>query len=114
MSSQLQAVRNEYQRATDRIATLEQEKSSLQAELDEIRRTSADVLAINNQNERLQRQLTDAEIRADTLEQENNELASQRNRNWFLAGASVLFAGMLLGIWIPRIRWQRRSRYERF
>jgi len=26
----------------------------------------------------------------------------------------VLVVGMILGIWLPRIRWQRRSRYDRF
>jgi hypothetical protein len=31
-----------------------------------------------------------------------------------MAGALVLLFGILLGIWLPRIRWQRRSRYDRF
>ena len=29
-------------------------------------------------------------------------------------GAMVLVVGMVLGIWLPRIRWQRRTRYDRF
>lgn len=114
LGEQLQAIRAQYKQATDRIAALERDKQGLQTELDEIRRTAADVLAINNQNQRLREQLTDAEIRVDTLEEENNNLSGQRNRNWFITGACVLFAGMLLGIWIPRIRWQRRSRYDSF
>lgn len=113
MTSQLQAVRAEQQRAQQRIATLEQEKQQLQAELENIRRTAADVLAIDSRNQQLQQQLTDAKIRGDTLEQQNADLSSQRNRNWFIAGASVLFAGMLLGIWLPRMRGPRRSRYDR-
>jgi SH3 domain protein len=59
-------------------------------------------------------QLTAAQIRADTLEQENRALSSQTTRYWFMAGALVLLVGILLGIWLPRIRWQRRSRYDRF
>ena len=59
-------------------------------------------------------ELTAAQIRADTLEQENRALASQTKRYWFMAGALVLLVGVLLGIWLPRIRWQRRSRYDRF
>lgn len=114
LSSQLQAIRAQQQQAEQRIASLEREKSELETELAEIRRTAADVLAIDEQNRRLQEELTDAEIRVDTLEQENRNLSGQRNRNWFITGASVLFAGMLLGIWLPRIRWQRRSRYESF
>ncbi|MGB5352174.1 MAG: TIGR04211 family SH3 domain-containing protein [Woeseia sp.] len=114
LGSQLQAIRAQYKEANDRIAGLERDKQVLQTELDEIRRTAADVLAINNQNQRLREQLTDAEIRVDTLEEENTNLSGQRNRNWFITGACVLFAGMLLGIWLPRIRWQRRSRYDSF
>lgn len=114
MGTQLNAIRAQHQQATSRIAELEREKSQLEDDLQEIRRTAADVLAINNQNQRLQQQLTDANIRADTLEQENQQLSGQTNRNWFLAGASVLVIGMILGIWLPRIRWQKRSRYDRF
>lgn len=113
-SQQLSAVRSQYEQANDRANGLEREKNALQEELDEIKRTAANVLALDNQNKRLQQQLTDAEIRVSTLEQENQELSGQKNRNWFLAGASVLVVGMILGIWLPRIRWQRRSRYERF
>jgi SH3 domain protein len=114
MSEQLSAIRGQYAQATDSIKSLEREKESLQRQLEEIRRTAANVLAIDTQNKSLQEQLTDAEIRVNTLEQQNQELSGQKNRNWFLAGASVLVVGMLLGIWLPRVRWQRRSGYDRF
>ncbi len=114
LSEQLQAIRNDHRAANERIQQLERDKATLQTELDEIRRTAADVLTINSQNQQLQKQLTDAQIHADTLEQENRTLSGQRNRNWFITGAAVLFAGMLLGLWLPRMRWQRRSRYESF
>lgn len=114
LTEQLEAVRSEYRQLTERANTLEREKNRLQEELDEIKRTASNVLAIRNQNQQLQEQVTDYEIRINTLEQQNQELTGQRNRNWFIAGASVLFVGILLGIWLPRIRWQRRSRYERF
>jgi SH3 domain protein len=113
LSKQLQAIRGEYQRANARIDTLEREKEQLQKELDDIKRTAADVLAIDNRNQRLQQQLTEAEVRADTLALENQNLSGQRDRNWFIAGAGVLVVGIVLGIWLPRVRWQRRSRYDR-
>lgn len=114
LTSQLDAVRGEYDTATRRISTLENEKQQLEQELAEIRRTAADVLSINEQNKQLREQLANAEIQAATLEQQNRELTSQTTRYWFMAGALVLFVGMILGIWLPRIRWQRRSRYDRF
>ena len=114
LDSQLGAIRGEYEAANRRISELERQKAAVEKELDEIKRTAANVLSINEQNKSLMDQLTGAQIRADTLEQENRELASQTTRYWFMSGALVLLVGIILGIWLPRIRWQRRSRYDRF
>ncbi len=114
LNSQLAAIRSEYDAATQQIATLEREKAAVENELAEIKRTAANALSLNEQNKSLMEQLTAAQIRADTLEQENRSLSSQTTRYWFMAGALVLFIGILLGVWLPRIRWQRRSRYDRF
>ena len=114
LNTQLGAIRSEYEGATRRIEVLEREKSELEEELAEIKRTSANVLSINSQNKQLREQLAAEEIRVATLEQENRELSSQTTRYWFMSGALVLVVGMVLGLWLPRIRWQRRSRYDRF
>jgi SH3 domain protein len=114
LDAQLGAIRGEYDAAKSQIASLERDKSALETELAEINRTAANVLAINNQNKDLREQLAAEEIRVAALEQENRELSSQTTRYWFLSGALVLVVGMVLGLWLPRIRWQRRSRYDRF
>ena len=114
LDSQLTAIRGEYDSANRQIATLEREKAAVEKELADIKRTAANVLSINEQNESLMEQLAAAQIRADSLEQENRQLSSQTTRYWFMSGGLVLFVGIILGIWLPRIRWQRRSRYDRF
>lgn len=114
LTSQLSGVKSEYDAATSRIATLEREKSALEKELGEIKRTSANVLSIDSQNKDLREQLATAEIEVGTLEQQNRELRGQTTRYWFVTGAAVLLFGMVLGLWLPRIKWQRRSRYDRF
>ena len=114
LNSQLGAIKGQYDSANQQISTLEREKASVEKELAEIKRTAANVLAINDQNKSLMDELAAAQIRADTLEQENRVLASQTTRYWFMAGGLVLLIGIALGIWLPRIRWQRRSRYDRF
>ncbi|MDX1480229.1 MAG: TIGR04211 family SH3 domain-containing protein [Woeseiaceae bacterium] len=114
LSSQLNAIRAEYREAEQQIARLEREKQALQNELDEIRRTAANVLAIDNQNQELQEDLTNAEIRIDGLTEEVRALTSEANRNWFITGALVLFGGVILGLLLPKMRWQRRSRYDTF
>jgi len=114
LDSQLQAIRGEYTSANNQIKKLEREKAAVEKELAEIKSTAANVLAINDQNKALMDQLAGAQIRADTLEQENRALTGQTTRYWFMTGALVLLVGIVLGIWLPRIRWQRRSRYDRF
>jgi len=114
LTSQLNAVKGEINTANRRIAQLEREKKVLEDELATIKRTAANVLSINSQNKELRDQLATAEIEVDTLEQQNRSLSGQTTRYWFMTGALVLVVGMILGIWLPRIRWQRRSRYDRF
>ncbi len=114
LESQLAAVQAEYLAASQRVDALEREKADVEKELSEIRRTAADVLAINDQNRQLMDELAEVQLRADTLEQENRKLTSKTTRYWFMTGALVLLIGILLGIWLPRIRWQRPSRYDRF
>lgn len=114
LDSQMNAIKGRYDAANNQIKKLEREKSAVENELATIKRTAANVLAINDQNKTLMDQLAESQIRADTLEQENRQLTSQTTRYWFMAGALVLSVGIILGIWLPRIRWQRRSRYDRF
>lgn len=114
LGAQLAAITGEYENAKAQIASLERERQSLQAELQEIETTAGNVLAIDRQNKELRQQLTDAEIQVSILEQENRELQNQTTRNWFLAGGLVMLVGIVLGLWLPRVHWQRRSRYERF
>jgi SH3 domain protein len=114
LSSQLAALQGEYDSARRQIASLERDKKRLEDELAEIKRTAANVLSINNQNKALREQLAGAETSVGALEQQVRELKSQAARYWFMSGGLVLVVGIILGIWLPRIRWQRRSRYDRF
>lgn len=114
LGSQLDAIKGQYDDAERQIASLQQSRNALESELKEIKETAANALAIDRQNKDLRQQLTDAEIKVSILEQENEDLGSQKTRNWFLAGALVLLVGIVLGLWLPRVRWQRRSRYDRF
>ena len=114
LDTQLTDIRGEVDASNRRIATLEREKAAIEQELAAIKRTAANVLGVNEQNTVLMNQLAAEQIRADTLDQENRQLSSQSTRYWFLAGALVILVGILVGIWLPRVRWQRRTRYDRF
>lgn len=114
LNSQLAAIKGEAEAADRQIAGLERDKSALQTELADIKRTAANVLQINAQNRELMDQLAETQIEVDTLTESNRQLSGQTTRYWFMTGALVMLVGVILGIWLPRIRWQRRSRYDRF
>ena len=113
LDSQLSSIRSEYDTATKRIETLESDKERLEGELAEIRRTAADVLAINEQNREFREQLNAANTQIEILQHENRQLGGESTRMWFVTGSAVLIVGILLGLWLPRIKFQRR-RYDRF
>jgi SH3 domain protein len=114
MATQLSGIRAEYDNANRKISDLERSNADLQSKLDDITQKSANTIAIDKQNQNLQKQLTDAEIKVNVLEQEKEQLVSQSNRNWFITGALVVFGGVLLGLILPRMKFQRRSGYDRF
>lgn len=115
MGTQLGAIRDEYDSATRTIRELEADNAALQGQLEEVSSKAANTLAIDRQNQELQQKLTDAEIQVNVLEQEKDRLVSQSNRNWFMTGSAVLAVGILLGLILPRMKFQRRSRgYDRF
>jgi SH3 domain protein len=114
MATQLSGIRAEYDNANRKISDLERSNADLQSKLDDITEKSANTIAIDKQNQNLQQQLTDAEIKVSVLEQEKEQLVGQSNRNWFITGALVVFGGVLLGLILPRMKFQRRSGYDRF
>jgi len=114
LSGQFETVKQQQGADSAQIRGLQQDNAALASELEELKRISADVLAINTDNQGLRQRLSDAEIKMNMLEEENHVLRSRQNRDWFIAGAAVLVAGMIVGLIIPRIRLRRRSRYDRF
>lgn len=112
--AQADLVRHEFGMQKKRVETLEKDNKRLEAELSRIRQLSANAVQLNGENQEMRQQVADLKIKLDELEQENHVLSGQIEREWFYAGALVLFAGLFLGLVIPRIQWRKRSRYNDF
>ena len=84
------------------------------AELNDIRAASANAISIRDQNKSLRQRVIDMERDLTRISMENRELASRANREWFVIGAGVLIAGILLGIILPRLKPRRRSSWGDF
>jgi len=91
---------------------LEQTRAShatVSQELADLRTAAANVVDISDQNSRLQQRLIEREREVEELTSENARLTGRDNRNWFIVGAGVLLAGIVIGLVAPTLRRRRRS-----
>lgn len=91
---------------------LEKQNDKLKKELDHITRISANQLAINNENKELKQKLLSIKREMQTVQQENITLKDRSGREWFVRGAGVVIVGIILGLVLPRIRFQRKQRWN--
>ena len=86
--------------------------SKLEADLDHIRKTAANAIAIESEKERLTLEKSRLETQLQTVQQENYSLKDRRDREWFVRGAAVVIVGILIGLILPKIRFRSRSRWN--
>lgn len=89
--------------------SLRETAQRLSKELDDLRRTASNAVALENENRQLKEKLQQLDHQNQSLVIENNALKDNSTRSWFLVGAAVLFSGILLGIILPRLRIRRKD-----
>ncbi len=109
LESQVADLTEQLDEATQRMQEAETAATDLNTELVDVRSASANALTMRDQNESLRRRLNERDMLFEELTTENAELASRASREWFMIGAGVLFAGIVLGLIIPSLRRKRRS-----
>ncbi|MFP4146185.1 MAG: TIGR04211 family SH3 domain-containing protein [Halorhodospira sp.] len=105
----------------DEVAAREDEKEELEEQLasaqDRIETLEADLeeasegYELVEANEELQQRVNRLLERNEELERQNEGLTQRSRQEWFLAGAGVLFGGVILGLILPRLRPRRRDRW---
>ncbi|HET8700056.1 MAG TPA: TIGR04211 family SH3 domain-containing protein [Nitrococcus sp.] len=102
---QMQGTQQQLAQARERIQQLSSERDRLIQQLDE----SQVGFNLATENKQLKKQIIDFQRRLQNLADEAERFADRSRQDWFLVGAGVLLAGMLVGIIMTRIRWRRRS-----
>ena len=115
VETRIESIREQLETATDTAQSLEIERSQLSereqalaTELEQLKRTAASAVAVQDENERLRRTSADSEQGLQDLREDYLLLKQSRERDWFIAGAAVLFGGIVLGLIIPKLRFRRR------
>ena len=91
---------------------LQSENKKLQTELTHIKEISANQIAINDENKELKEKLLTLKRDMQTVQQENLSLQDSSARDWFLIGAGVLVAGVVMGLIVPNLRFRRKQSWD--
>lgn len=105
LEQRMEQTQQQLVQARERVNKLTSARDRLIRQLDE----SREGLQLANENKQLKKQIIDLKRRLQDLANETERLSDRSRQDWFLVGAAVLFAGMLVGITVTRIRWRRRS-----
>jgi len=108
LAARLGELQREYEALKQENAALISEKEQVERALAEIRHASANVMRINQERKQLQDQVATLVMQVDGLEQRNLELTNRNKQDWFLIGAGVVVAGILIGLILPNLRMKRR------
>jgi SH3 domain protein len=93
---------------------LQAELKRLETELIAVRQASANVLRIQAERDQLQESVIAQRKELESALRDKNALTDDQKQAWFLIGGGVLFAGILLGVLLPRLSVRRRSQWNSF
>ena len=106
----LRQAREKGEQAEAALGTAQLDIQELRQELASIKQAAASALEIRDENARLAAEVDTLRQQLDLLGSEARALKEGREREWFIAGAGVLGAGMVLGLLLPKLgRRKRRS-----
>jgi len=111
---EIQALSSQNSSASGENLSLKETSQRLSKELDDLRRTASNAVALSSENRQLKEKLQHIDNQMQSLVIENSALTESDAKRWFLIGAAVLFAGLVLGLILPRLRFQKKSSWSSF
>lgn len=90
-------------------SSLSTDKKQLDSELARLNEVAKQPILLDKQNRELQEKNVTLEKDLQRLNQENHSLKDRSQREWFIAGALVLFGGLILGLVIPKLHRRKAS-----
>ncbi|NQZ52662.1 MAG: TIGR04211 family SH3 domain-containing protein [Piscirickettsiaceae bacterium] len=106
---EIQAISSQNSTTGSENLSLKETSQRLSKELDDLRSTASNAVALDNENRQLKEKLQQIDHQIQSLVIENSALKDSDAKSWFLIGAAVLFGGIILGLILPRLRLQRKS-----
>lgn len=108
----VQELRRKYQSLQLNYDSLQFENSQISQNVAAIKDNAANVVKLMNERDSAQQRANSLSTQLDKLKVRNGELEHHSDKKWFMVGAAVLLAGVLVGLILPRIGGQRRGRWS--
>lgn len=108
LSAKLSTLQTEHDELQRSHGALERDKKNLEQELSALKRTASNAIRVTNERNELRQQVTTLTREMEELKQENRELSNDTAQDWFIIGAGVIIAGIMIGLILPHLRVQSR------
>ncbi len=106
---QLQDITDSNKTMSVEIANLTEVKAELVREIEEISLLAADTIDIDKENSVLSGNHKKLAKRVNDLTLANQTLQNKDSQKWFLGGSASVLLGLLFGLWIGRMIYQRNK-----
>jgi len=109
VKQELQMAKEERNALKKNLQLIEKEKDQQTDEANHLRSLAAQPLKLSDENQQLSRSKVSLENQVNTLQKEITALRDETKKQWFLTGAGVVLAGILIGLTLSRMRRVRKS-----
>lgn len=109
LKQNLEALRAESTQTEVNNKALGKRSEQLKQEVENIRKTAGSALSIQRQRDQLQERVIGLERELQKMRRDKESLEDSTSQDWFMIGAAVLFAGVVVGLILPRISWRRKT-----
>jgi SH3 domain protein len=108
LSSQLASLQETHDQLKQRYSALQSQNQELQRELTQLRKTAADPVRIARERDEAVERSHKLTEELEILKLRNQQLTDKTQQNWFLIGAGVIIAGIVIGLLLPHLRVRRK------
>jgi SH3 domain protein len=109
LKSELESLKQSMTPDTPLEQSLAAERDQLYRELSDLKKTAANSIQIKEERDELQEHVVNIERELEQFKLDNKVLKDSTEQDWFLYGGGVAFIGILLGFFLPKIGWRRKS-----
>lgn len=112
LKTQMSDIKQQMSVIEDENVELMATNGQLKSSLERLQKTSENAVAIDQRNRVLEEENRALHNEIGLIRQENNSLKDNTQQKWFLLGALIAFAGLIVGLILPKLKLRPDQRYS--